>query len=815
MDNGRSSPLKHVFTAALAVWGILLALNFIGPRECIDALVCIPAFLRMLADTHLSRLPWLGLIVFVTACISLWGWGMYLGPWLGIRNLTWLISLVIGIAVLASILSGFGMSGLFLPAIWVPLWLVGLVLAGRAIPRRMIKAGLANRLARSWLDRVLDSITLGFVLLALADASAPEWFPDAVFQHFALPEQYGIAHRIFPSTYEYSSCSPPGYACLLGTLLPAGGWRTLKAFQWGVMVLAAFASGGLAFELWGSRTAAAAARALFASLPLVGQLAGHGQTDIPVALSACAAATALLRWRKGMGAGWLAVGAAAMCAGLNCKLTAPLYWAVLALALPGGRMPLRRSVLVWVVRAWALIVPWLCRNYYVVWNPVTPLFSSYIPTFGWDKEIERAAAKETGSFGFTGSFSERAASLWMWSKTERVLAEAGRLYGKAGLGVILLIAIPFVLFLRLPGWSRWVGYALFLVPAAWVFSIQAYRYLIPLAGLGAAVLAGGTTGIGGSVGRIMVTVALAQQVALWERIPWINPGPWLDGRVPSEVSVAGNPELDGIMRWTQSLPAKSRVVLCWTPSLFPAGCRVLSGGNFELPLFARWIDTSVDSEHLYRKARQAGATHLAVNVPVGLGADPGVWGREWVPSDANARSVIIKGFFGHHTRLVAARNEAVLYEVIRRGKKMAVPEPLNPLRTRDLGARLEPLSMALRRGAADDVARVLDGIMPLALESPFAAYRMGIAWAMIGRNATALNLLRRSAEAGYETGVVLRVMALCLERTGRTDEAGRLRQRAEVLDPEGESISEGLALMNQPFCMESPLALPERWPNQR
>ena len=801
MENGRFRPLNTVSLVVLAAWGVLLAVNFITPSVVAGGFTCAPRFLGTLAGAGLERVPWLGLAILFPAFAALWGWGAVLLPWLGVARAAGLVPLAVGMAAMASILYGLGMTGLFYPSIGAVLWLAGLVAALARLEMKDL-AGFPGRVrARPVAAWVLDAVTLALVLVALVDTCLPEWFQDALFYHFALPEQYLVGHRIFTNPTVFATANPPGYECLLGTLIPAGGWRTLKAFQWGVMVLAAFASGGLAFELWGSRTAAAAARALFVGLPLVGQLAGHGQTDIPVALAACTAATALLKWRKGLGAGWLAAGAAAMCAGLNCKFTAPLYWAALALALPGGKMPLRRSVLIWVVGAWAALVPWLCRNYLVVWNPVTPLFSSYIPTFGWDEPSKRAERAEIGSFGYPETIWRKAASLWLWSGTTREEAENSRLYGKAGFGILLLVGVLAAPLLGLPPWARWLSPALLLVPVAWVFVVQAYRYLIPLAALGAAVVSGGG-GTGGRqriIGRGLLVLVLVHSLSLWPRMSWLNPAPWFGGFVPLDTPVARSAEEDGMLEWVRSLPRSARVVMAWTPAVFPAGHRVIYSGVFEEAPMLRWLGESRDAGHLAAKFRQAGVTHLALNIPAGVGDAAGTWARPWDPPDKRARQRILEGFFRRNARLVASRNEALLYE-IGPGGNAPLPEPFTAPKGRNVGPLMGIVIEAIKAGRMGDAKSAIRALTPLAQDSPYTAFRLGEAWASVGEYGQGAALLRKAVSAGYGPGLVWRTLALCLKNMGREKEAMEAYAtslRLESGDPDGALR---VALLYEHFC---------------
>jgi hypothetical protein len=799
--NGRAGPLKYAPISALAVWGLLVAVNFISPPAFLGALACIPRFLGTLSGAGMDRVPWTGLVLIPLVFASLFGWGAALAPWLGVIRPGFIVTVAGGMAAVTPALYGLGLSGLFYPSLSGTLWLAGLVLAGRAVWRGRLGEAFAPRGERPVWAWALDAVTALLLLVALVDACLPEWFQDALFYHFALPEQYAVEHRVFVNQFVWATANPPGYECLLGSLLPFGGWRTLKAFQWGMTVLAVLASGALARELWGSRLSSAFARTIFAGLPLVGQLAGHGQTDIPVAFAACAAATALLKWRKGEGAGWLALGAAAMGAGLNCKFTAPLYWVAMGLALPGAKMPLRRSVLVWVVGAWVALVPWLCRNYMVFYNPVTPLFSSYIPTFGWDEPAKRAEKAEIGSFGYPETIGRKAASLWLWSGTAREEAENSRLYGKAGFGILLLVAVFASALLGLPSRARWLVPAVWLVPVAWVFVVQAHRYLIPLAGLGAGMVAGQAVAGGreGWIRKGLLALVVAHALSLWPRAPWLNPAPWFGGSVPLDTPVARSAEEDGMLEWVRSLPPRSRVLMAWTPAIFPAGHRVFYSGVFEEAPLLKWTREARDANHLANKTRQHGITHIALNTPAGIGDAGGTWARPWDPPDKASRTRILGEFFRTRTRIAGSRSEALLYELDRRGGA-PLPEPFTAPKGRNIGPLLGVAIEAIKAGRTDAARGVLKALNPMAQDSPYIAFRLGEAWVSVGDFGRGASLINRAMAGGYAPGLAWRTLAVCLKEQGRMKEAMKAYARSLELDRGDPDGALRVALLYEHFC---------------
>jgi len=788
-------------TLLLAVWAALLAANFLSPPEFLKALTCPPRFVSMLVHARLDRLPWLGLALLAPAFAALWGWGLALMPWLGLNQRGFLLPFTLGTAVAASVINGLGLSGLYLAVPCCVIVVGGLVPALGGLRTSLPAGVLTGLVSRGWKVWLFDAVTAALLLVSLVDASCPEWFPDSLFYHFALPEQYLVEHRIFADPSVYSSANPQGYACMVGLLLPVGGWQAQKVFQWGVMVLAAFASGAVALELWGSRVSAALARALFASLPLVGQLAGHGQTDIPVALSVCVAARALLKWRRDAGSAWLVGAAVAMGAGMNCKFTAPLYWIALSLALPGGRMPLWKGALAWIAGSWLPVLPWLVRNVLTFYNPMAPLFAAYVPTFGWDATAERVQKTAMDLFGFADGMGRRIASLWLWSGTEQGPAGLNLLYGMGGLGILLPSAVFAGFLLGVPGCGRWLPLAILLIPAMWICVIQSFRYLFPLAGLCAGVLGGAGTGRsrGWLAGRLLAGLVLVHSLSLWTRILPLDPGPWLGGAVPVETPVVRSGEERGMLQWIRSLPRTARVMVLWSPAIYPSAHRIVySGADAETPML-KWAGAVREPGRLRIRFKQAGVTHLAFNIAGGIGFGGGTWDRPWEPADQGRRIGVIDGFFRRYVRAVASRGEAVLYEVGWKGGA-AIPEPLTGSMDRSMDPALIRVGEAMRAGRPEDAKAILRGLEPMAERSPYAAFRLGESWTALGEYAVALPLLRKATAAGYEIGIAYRAMALCLEKLGRPAEARKAEKRAVELDPTDPEEAFRVSLMNEGFC---------------
>lgn len=216
-------------------------------------------------------------------------------------------------------------------------------------------------------------------VLTLISALAPNTNWDAGVAHLALPADYAREGRIHFVEGNVYTAYPHLVHSLYAYAFAQSGEQGVTLVSWGLGVLACMA----VFELGtviGSRSAAYASAALFATAPVFFNQSGTGGVDVPFAGSTVAALAATMRWRADGRAIWPVV--AAVLAGASCGVrhTGYLVCALLAVGAwafaRGGR---GRTLAVFAAVAIFAAAPWLARSWIVVGNPVYPFLSSVFP----------------------------------------------------------------------------------------------------------------------------------------------------------------------------------------------------------------------------------------------------------------------------------------------------------------------------------------------------------------------------------------------------------------------------------------------------
>ncbi|MBM3501009.1 MAG: hypothetical protein FJX74_20340 [Armatimonadetes bacterium] len=434
-----------------------------------------------------------------------------------------LFSLAAGMLVLALLILGLGLVGLFRPWALLAVTVASGLAGARRLPLLIEAVRHASRAVRRGLlgpspRRALHLFLAAWGAMTLLGALAPptDLDYDGLSQHLAAPNTYLRLGRIEPLWYDHHSHFPSTLQMLFGVCLATGQVEAAKVLHWSCGVLAALTMMVAGRRFLSPGAGAWGAFALLAT-PVVGWLASVAYVDLAGLLFAALTLTALLgtlrdapdrapAWDRGPGLLGLAAGggAAVKMQGLQILGAATL---VLVAAFVLARAPVARAArqlgLLLLVAA-IPAAPWYVKTWVWTGNPVYPFAYEAFGGKYWgpgeaagyrDHQLgfgvgEPPTAAERGRLGvmertFSGPRAPLHLLLAPWNLAMRPaefdVVNLSPLYAltSAAVGPLFLATLPLLLLGPRPRPVRWSLAALALLWIAWLALMQYNRYLVP------------------------------------------------------------------------------------------------------------------------------------------------------------------------------------------------------------------------------------------------------------------------------------------------------------------------------------------------
>ncbi len=420
----------------------------------------------------------LNLLLLALSLAVVAAWGNRIGRWLGVSFESelerWALGAMLGLGLLGTLVFALGVVGalyrwvgylllvaialLVLPEIW------SLVRCIWAASRRQRPSSIP------WLWLFIGLIGL----MALVRALLPPTGWDALVYHLQGPRLYLEAHRLIGVPENFYLNWPAQVEMLFtwGMLLKSDILAKLLHWSFWLLIVA------LLYAL-GRRSVSARvgkwAVALWAAIPLTGELAGLAYVDLGLTAFVLAGFYAFIGWSESRRDGWLMLCALFIGFAMSTKYTA-VTWAALFMILlvyHGWRHQHRSAG--WILKRTSLfaaiaglvVLPWLIKNWLVVGNPVYPFLFG-----GVDWDATREAWLYWPGQSYSHNILDYLALPWLMT----VLGIGGTAYFGATIGPLMLSLTPLA-FLSL-GRPRVVNYALALVAAQSVFfAVMIWRYL--------------------------------------------------------------------------------------------------------------------------------------------------------------------------------------------------------------------------------------------------------------------------------------------------------------------------------------------------
>jgi hypothetical protein len=393
-----------------------------------------------------------------------------------------LVRLAAGSGFLALLVLALGVGGMLSPP------LLAAALAVGALPALYAAGYYQWRIHRPTLS-FGQIVLLGFICAQIAYCLlgfvvVPPTAHDALAYHLGLPKLYLAAGRItyVPFIVHANWPALTEMLAVLGLALRSELLVNLICFNLSVL-------GGVGLFLLGRRlvggTVALLACALYASTPVVQELAGVPMVEMVLATYSWLAAGCFALWLRERHIGWLLL--AAICAGFaaGVKLTgAGVSIALIVAALLDAvltRAPfwltLRRLIACGAIVA-LLVAPWYLKSALDTGNPLWPFFYDRIPSRNWDALGAEAHDTYLHVTNLRPAPANVLLALWY------LATDPGR-FGGFGLGHMLLLPLPLFVVRSLLDrrFRQRLGFLLLfclLIYGQWFALTQQTRFLAPL-----------------------------------------------------------------------------------------------------------------------------------------------------------------------------------------------------------------------------------------------------------------------------------------------------------------------------------------------
>ncbi len=228
------------------------------------------------------------------------------------------------------------------------------------------------------------ALGLAVALFHLIGALLPPASFDEMNYQLALPKLYALNGGIVSTPYNHLSFLPRNMNMLFVLGLLTGGPLVAKLFSFGAGVLACLALYALGRRHLGER-AAGWGTLIFFMMPVIGNQFRMAGADLGMAFYELLALTLLLEWSQRRQTRLLLLSSAFWGLAAGCKYTALMGTAASALAvlwLSRREAARRRCLELGALLGPCLLIlsPWLIKNWLDTGNPVTPIWSTLIPS---------------------------------------------------------------------------------------------------------------------------------------------------------------------------------------------------------------------------------------------------------------------------------------------------------------------------------------------------------------------------------------------------------------------------------------------------
>ena len=650
---------RQIAVAAIAAWLILLAALFIYHQFG-------PFTIENRAPGYLAASLKVIVILLASGAFGL----KLLGG--GVSVARFLQGLAVGLAALA--VAGFAIAALGLLHAPVVYALIAVLLA--VSHREVIALIRALKHARmqplSPLEAAFGAVMAVALAIGLINCLSPVTANDALVYHLNLPGIYTAGGGLVSLPYNVYA-NMPHYGEVMFTLLySVAGETGVTLFCFGLMVAAALAVCTLVTRAH-SRLFGMLAASAFLVQPLVLDHRVVGNIDILLAFTYLAAIGIVLgeAWREGRLKPVLLVGAlAGLMMGMKYTALAPAVSLLAMAILMRGRMPRPRHLLLGILVAAAVFMPWFVRQAVNTGNPLYPMFEGSFDGANWDATQQEQLQTWQRGMGMGRGPMSYLALPFNVSISGRPGLNYTRFDGT--ITPVFLILFPLVFIRR-----RRETLVLALMAAGlglfWALTSQQLRFLLPalalLAVLGASGLAEAAGGGEGQRRKGWVTFMLIGLLLL-EVVTLAAPNQygrsWVGDAVGERLGAAlgFEPAERFLERTVQpfslfrqanaNLPPDEGVFMIWENRAYHLKRPHFADSFFEASTLMRMVAEARDAADLRDRIAAMGYRYVLVNDLLGE-----VFAREYSREDIQK----LQQFIGTYLETVHSANRVTLYRM--------------------------------------------------------------------------------------------------------------------------------------------------------
>ncbi|MDQ7773654.1 MAG: glycosyltransferase family 39 protein [Elusimicrobiales bacterium] len=470
-------------------------------------------------------------------------------------------------------------------------------------------------------DTLLLFLLAGVLAMNLAAALGPEIFYDALVYHLAAPAGYNLAGGIEHIPYNLYSNLPMAHGMLYSAALFLGGDVCAKLLNFSAGLFSALAAFALGRRLYGRRAGIWAA-ALFYCVTHVMVSSWSAGTDTLLTLFSALALFSALRAEGEGRYGWLALAGLMAGMAMGTKYTGlfPVLGAgaaYIARERRFDRAMIRELAFTGLIAA-LVVSPWLAKNWAYKGNPVYPFMTS---VFGADPLSSPEKIK--GFLAETRQMEGFELKRWLLHPWEVTMGRAGN---SEFFSPLFLALLPVCFLLAAPSAAAPPLWAYFLtVWLTWSLSSSMVRFLMPALPAAGVLMAGALSGrsLSGLKGAARWAMLASFCVsAAWGAVIFHSQGRHLVplGYETREEYLPKTRPFHSYSSWraydyiNRNLPADAKVLVIGDARTFYLERPHLASSVFDLNPAVELASASRGGGELYSRLREAGVTHMVLNV---------------------------------------------------------------------------------------------------------------------------------------------------------------------------------------------------------
>ncbi|MDD5687893.1 MAG: glycosyltransferase family 39 protein [Elusimicrobia bacterium] len=467
-----------VIIIGLIFWFYIVAKNYYSIHPVAWPFRDISSLITIISDFVLVLIKDIIIILmFASVSVIAYRIGQQIIKWLNLQisGLEYIIFCIgTGLSIIIFLMFGLGVLGLLYRMPFQIGLVICLAISIWKIKLPSLKNDIPEKLDFGWWF-LIGIITL-FVLLNIGMVFMPEIFYDSLVYHLACPNFYLIHHKIMPMEFLMHSNIPSNMQMLYLLAITLKDEILAKMFHFGTGLFIMLLVYSTCKNIFSTKTGIISA-AIFYSIPMVAMNSWTCGNDIGLSFFFTLAFCSFLNWLHKKNNGFLFLSAFFSGMTLGAKYTGifPVIGLGIAVAtvlfINEPFWKATKKIIIWGLVVFALVAPWLIKNYVFTGNPVQPFLYK---TFGGQNMKIDGGGKGVATFPLKiFNFNVKEFILFPWRNT--IEGNDSQSY----MGALLLFMLPLLVLPKKV--DSKIKYSLVCFIAAYVFwflGAPVYRHLL-------------------------------------------------------------------------------------------------------------------------------------------------------------------------------------------------------------------------------------------------------------------------------------------------------------------------------------------------